>query len=140
MECVRCFNPNDPHRRFCGQCGAALVSLCQRCGFFNRVVDHFCGGCGDALGGAPATDRAPVQTAPPLAPRQLSSPPAPARKSAPAAASPAPAAPHESAPVPRNELLSKQDLSDLLKPAPAHSAPPLPQRVSQDDLDKLFAK
>ena len=139
MECVRCFSPNDPHRRFCGQCGAPLVSLCQRCGFFNRVVDRFCGGCGDALS-SPHAERAPVHAVPPPAQRQPSSPPPPARKSAPAAANPALATARESAPAPKSELLSKQELSELLKPAPTPSAPPLPQKVSQDDLDKLFAK
>jgi len=136
MECVRCSSPNEPQRRFCGQCGAALVSLCPRCDFSNRVVDRFCGGCGDGLSAsAQAADRRAAQSPPPPIPRQPSATPATAHRSpAPAAANPAPA------PARNGEQLSKQELSELLKPTAAPPAPALPQKVSQDDLDKLFSK
>lgn len=140
MECVRCHSPNEQHRRFCGQCGAPLATICSRCGFVNRVVDRFCGGCGEGL--SPDSQAAEWPSAragqpPPVPmPRQAPASPAAARRApaptAAAAASPAPA---------RNgEALSKQDLTELLKPPPAPTAPSLPQKVSQEDLDNLFAK
>jgi hypothetical protein len=127
MECVRCFSPNELHRRFCGQCGAPLAAVCPRCGFINRVVDRFCGGCGSAL--------APQAAEHPQAP--LDAAPAAVRSPAPARRAPLPAA--GAAPAARGaEALSKQDLTELLKPPPAPTAPALPQKVSQDDLDHLF--
>ncbi len=141
MECVRCFSPNEQHRRFCGHCGAPLSSVCPRCSFINRVVDKFCGGCGEGLAAhfqaaEPRVAAQPAQPAP--LPRQATgapaTPPIPAVRRVPAAAPGAP-------PATRGpESLSKQDLTDLLKPAPAPTTPSLPQKVSQDDLDNLFAK
>jgi hypothetical protein len=40
-----CGRDNDPWRRFCGACGAAIALACA-CGFGNKVDDRFCGGCG----------------------------------------------------------------------------------------------
>ena len=45
MHCG-CGNDNDPWRRFCGGCGAALGAGCGTCGYINRSDDRFCGGCG----------------------------------------------------------------------------------------------
>jgi hypothetical protein len=41
-----CERENDPWRRFCGGCGAALGLACSTCGFSNQATDRFCGGCG----------------------------------------------------------------------------------------------
>jgi hypothetical protein len=49
---VRIENPVG--KKFCGDCGAALANLCQRCGADNPAGKRFCGECGTALK-APAT-------------------------------------------------------------------------------------
>src|SRR5215471_16238203 len=46
MQCPRCHAENRPGRRFCGECGAALVFTCTACGFWNEGSEKFCGGCG----------------------------------------------------------------------------------------------
>ena len=49
MECARCGTLNDPGRKFCRQCGEALVVLCAVCGAANEPGDRFCGACGSPL-------------------------------------------------------------------------------------------
>jgi hypothetical protein len=119
MECVRCFSPNELHRRFCGQCGAPLAAVCPRCSFINRVVDRFCGGCGTALAAQAAEH--------PSAPLGVTT-----------AATRSPPAAGAAAAARGAEVLSKQELTELLKPPPAPTTQALPQKVSQDDLDHLF--
>ena len=46
MKCAVCSRVNEPGRKFCGRCGAALAATCGDCGFVNKPDDHFCGGCG----------------------------------------------------------------------------------------------
>ncbi len=55
MKCAVCSRVNEPGRKFCGRCGAALVAICGHCGFVNKPDDHFCGGCGASLA-RPHTD------------------------------------------------------------------------------------
>jgi class 3 adenylate cyclase len=61
MRCPSCDHDNSSERRFCGECGAALATLCAACGASNGPREKFCGGCGTAL----TADRA---TAPPRSP------------------------------------------------------------------------
>ncbi len=58
MLCASCGSDNPDTHRFCGHCGAALVSACAACGFANEPGGKFCGGCGAPLSGpqSPAVD------------------------------------------------------------------------------------
>src|ERR1043166_33458 len=51
MRCPSCDHDNRPDRRFCGECGAALDSICAACGATNGPSAKFCGGCGARLPG-----------------------------------------------------------------------------------------
>jgi len=50
MRCAKCGAENPARKRFCGDCGAALVNRCARCGADNPLEKKFCGDCGSALG------------------------------------------------------------------------------------------
>jgi predicted ATPase/class 3 adenylate cyclase len=50
MRCAKCGAENPASKRFCGDCGAALVNRCARCGAENPPAKKFCGDCGSALG------------------------------------------------------------------------------------------
>jgi class 3 adenylate cyclase/tetratricopeptide (TPR) repeat protein len=52
MHCRGCAAENAPDRRFCGECGAPLATLCPSCNFENDPSAKFCGGCGSRF---PAT-------------------------------------------------------------------------------------
>jgi hypothetical protein len=58
-----CGRDNDPWRKFCGGCGAALGSPCS-CGFANRSDDRFCGGCGTVRRAGAATPASKQGTIP----------------------------------------------------------------------------
>jgi class 3 adenylate cyclase/tetratricopeptide (TPR) repeat protein len=49
MRCEACGSENRDGRRYCAQCGAALVLACAACGAPNEPQDRFCGSCGVAL-------------------------------------------------------------------------------------------
>ena len=49
MNCAECGTWNDPDRKFCMECGAALVQVCPVCGTPNPPQGKFCGECGAAL-------------------------------------------------------------------------------------------
>lgn len=144
MECHRCRSQNEAHRRFCGECGQALVTVCVRCGFLNRAVDRYCGGCGDALPAAAPTVAADLHRAAPVPEPKPASRPTAARHGQPAPAHPPPplkpalaaAAPPVRATAESPEL-SEAELQELLTPPPP-PAPTLPPKVSQGDIDKLF--
>ncbi|MBT3791068.1 MAG: AAA family ATPase [Alphaproteobacteria bacterium] len=53
MHCSKCDAENKPGRKFCSECGAALVRVCQKCEFANEPDDRFCGGCGATLDEVP---------------------------------------------------------------------------------------
>ena len=55
MHCPSCNHDNSAERRFCGECGAALVAMCAACGASNGPREKFCGSCGARLPVAPAT-------------------------------------------------------------------------------------
>ena len=60
MRCSNCDTDNREGRRFCAECGVALVISCPSCGSANEPGERFCGECGTALdatvtAGAPAS-------------------------------------------------------------------------------------
>src|SRR5262249_51894773 len=60
LPCASCGAENRAGRRFCAQCGAALVVACPACGFANEPGERFCGGCGGALVAGAGPAAAPV--------------------------------------------------------------------------------
>ena len=61
MRCSQCGAECLAGMKFCGQCGAPLVSFCPSCGAGNPPEHKFCGQCGAALGaprlGEPAASK-----------------------------------------------------------------------------------
>jgi class 3 adenylate cyclase/tetratricopeptide (TPR) repeat protein len=49
MKCSRCGADCPAGMKFCGQCGAPLVSTCPSCGAGNPLEHKFCGQCGGPL-------------------------------------------------------------------------------------------
>ena len=49
MKCARCGAESPAGMKFCGQCGARLVSTCPSCGADNPPDHKFCGHCGSPL-------------------------------------------------------------------------------------------
>src|SRR5687767_5765116 len=49
MICPDCSTPNEPGRKFCGECGVRLAVACPSCGTANSPGTRFCGECGTAL-------------------------------------------------------------------------------------------
>ena len=46
MTCPSCGTPNEPGRKFCGECGTKLAAVCAACGTPNPPTARFCGECG----------------------------------------------------------------------------------------------
>jgi Double zinc ribbon/Adenylate and Guanylate cyclase catalytic domain len=74
MRCSKCNSYNREGRKFCGECGAALVT-CPGCGASNQPGERFCGECGAALltknaAQSPASSRSAADTA--ITPKQTS--------------------------------------------------------------------
>jgi hypothetical protein len=123
-----CGAENADNRRYCGQCGRALRTICGRCGFANCLSDRFCGGCGVEMR---------LQAAAPPPP-----PPRPATRAAPMPA-PAPAPVAAATTASGVRTISESELDALLgavKPsANEAAAPSLPrEQIGQDDIDRLF--
>ena len=53
MTCRQCQATIHPGRRFCFNCGAALVVTCLACGHPNQSTDRFCAGCGQPVTSSP---------------------------------------------------------------------------------------
>src|SRR4029453_8096946 len=49
MHCTNCAAEVPEQRKFCGQCGAAVVRRCLVCGAANPAPNKFCGDCGTRL-------------------------------------------------------------------------------------------
>ena len=49
MHCTNCAAEVPEQRKFCGQCGAAVVRRCAICGAENPALNKFCGDCGTKL-------------------------------------------------------------------------------------------
>ena len=54
MICPSCSSPNEPGRKFCGECGTRLAATCPSCGSPNAPTARFCGECGNLLASAPS--------------------------------------------------------------------------------------
>ena len=63
MICQRCGTDNRTGRRFCRDCGTALVAGCPNCGTVAEPGDRFCGTCGGPLGEAAGTSPSGVERA-----------------------------------------------------------------------------
>ncbi|MBE7186988.1 adenylate/guanylate cyclase domain-containing protein [Jatrophihabitans endophyticus] len=50
VACASCGTGNPDGHRFCGDCGAELVTICPACGTPSPPTQRFCGACGAALG------------------------------------------------------------------------------------------
>ena len=67
MKCAQCGAESPAGMKFCGQCGAPLVSTCPSCGADNPPEHKFCGHCGSPLvSSAPAGVPSSSLPAPPL--------------------------------------------------------------------------
>ena len=67
MRGSKCGSNNLENKRFCGDCGAPLGSLCPKCGADNPLDKRFCGDCGAALADGAASavaDVAPIAVFP----------------------------------------------------------------------------
>src|SRR5438128_804138 len=53
MPCVNCGFENDVGRKFCGECGQPLATICPACSTANAPGTKFCGECGTPLGAQP---------------------------------------------------------------------------------------
>jgi ribosomal protein L34E len=111
MTCHACETHNDANRRYCAECGEFLIALCGRCSFANQVKDRFCGGCGEALQA--------TQTGRPAATRKERSSSAKGAQRQPLS-------------------LSPSELRELLEKEPQKADADLPNKISQDELDRLF--
>ena len=49
MKCSNCKAENSKSRKFCRECGARLVKVCDLCGYENGPDDKFCGDCAKQL-------------------------------------------------------------------------------------------
>ncbi|TMK76436.1 MAG: zinc-ribbon domain-containing protein [Actinobacteria bacterium] len=56
MRCPSCGTENEPGRKFCGECGAALARACAVCEAANGPGAKFCGECGAPLSDAAAAE------------------------------------------------------------------------------------
>ncbi|HEX2141345.1 MAG TPA: adenylate/guanylate cyclase domain-containing protein, partial [Candidatus Limnocylindria bacterium] len=56
MTCTACGTHNEAGRKFCGECGARLLTACPSCGALNAPTVKFCGECGTPL----VTEAAPI--------------------------------------------------------------------------------
>jgi class 3 adenylate cyclase/tetratricopeptide (TPR) repeat protein len=68
MRCLQCQFDNPPGMKFCGQCGAKLVSPCPQCGTENPPGFKFCGECGSPLA-APRSEAPAAESSPPTLPQ-----------------------------------------------------------------------
>ena len=113
MNCLSCHRSNESHCRYCGGCGTRLTVICARCSFVNPLTNAFCSGCADRLDPSALkleTVKEPTASANVL--RQGTA----------------------------SGDLSKTDMAELLTVRRAQFEATSSPKVSQDDLDKLFAK
>src|SRR3954451_9614003 len=71
MTCTACGTENRAGRRFCSQCGAALVATCPSCGASNDPGDRFCGECGTELATGRRQEPARASAGAPVSERRL---------------------------------------------------------------------
>ena len=74
MVCSACGADNEAGRKFCKECGTALVLVCASCSSPNSADSKFCGECGSPLeqaGAVPREAAAPSTAAVPTTERRL---------------------------------------------------------------------
>ncbi len=71
MTCAQCGTVNEAGRKFCTECGSALVLVCAVCGTENPPTSKFCGECGTPLVAGAVPGAAPVVPAAPYTERRL---------------------------------------------------------------------
>ena len=64
MICSACGSDNETGRKFCKECGTALVLLCGSCSAPNAPDSKFCGECGRPLAAASTADTTTVPPTP----------------------------------------------------------------------------
>jgi hypothetical protein len=121
MTCLKCQHPNDRPRRFCSVCGHAIGQPCRSCGFANETPDRYCGGCGQAVEGDSAVRAGPD------APVATAKRPILVKSSGTAVGDT------------KQPSLSLSELAELLEWDPPTPVLALLGKVSQDELDGLFA-
>src|SRR5215210_6744322 len=67
VRCTACGTENADGKKFCTECGTALMLACPSCGATIAGTEKFCGECGAALAGAAAASR-PAPAVPPQSP------------------------------------------------------------------------
>ncbi|HEY2636861.1 MAG TPA: adenylate/guanylate cyclase domain-containing protein, partial [Solirubrobacteraceae bacterium] len=60
MHCPNCGSPNEPDRKFCGECGERLARACPACGTPNAPGAKFCGECGARVDSAIGPEAVPA--------------------------------------------------------------------------------
>ena len=70
VTCSACGAENESGRKFCGECGNALLQACPSCGTSNPPTVKFCGECGVSLA-SQATPKPNTTVAPTQAERRL---------------------------------------------------------------------
>src|SRR5258707_55303 len=110
MNCPDCETYNDSNRRYCLQCGKFLIVSCDRCSFANPSRARYCGGCGDRPKASSASSGIDSE----------------ARGSRPGESHP------------QNYVVSPGELDELLGESSASADAELPNKLSQQDLDRLF--
>jgi class 3 adenylate cyclase/predicted ATPase len=71
MHCTNCAAEVPERRKFCGQCGAAVVRRCAACGAANPALNKFCGDCGIKLRAASPAAMPTSRDTRPIERRQL---------------------------------------------------------------------
>ena len=56
MQCLQCQADNQPHAKFCGECGGWLASSCRRCAGPLPPAARFCPECAEPTGARSAAD------------------------------------------------------------------------------------
>src|SRR5205823_6871036 len=70
-RCLNCGAENPATQKFCGECGAALLAVCESCGTRNPPGQKFCGECGSPLPAIAATGARAAQPTVAVAERRL---------------------------------------------------------------------
>ncbi len=110
MNCPDCETYNDSNRRYCLQCGKFLILSCDRCSFANPLRARFCGGCGDRIEASSAWTGVDSEA---RGGRSVES-------------------------QQQNFVVSPGELDELLGGSTASADSELPNKLSQQDLDRLF--
>jgi class 3 adenylate cyclase/predicted ATPase len=71
MHCSNCAAEFPAQRKFCGQCGAAVVRRCPACGAANPDLNKFCGDCGSRLRADTPAPAPKARSSRPIERRQL---------------------------------------------------------------------